>query len=79
MRYLSSVHAGATGAEWALSGPWLSAHMVWSQGDETGVNFLPDIPVEKRGDEVEALRRRIRELERMVLKLQNRVQELSAS
>jgi polyhydroxyalkanoate synthesis regulator phasin len=53
--------------------------MVWSQGDETGVNFLPDIPVEKRGDEVEALRRRIRELERMVLKLQNRVQELTES
>jgi hypothetical protein len=60
-------------------GEALSAHMVWSHGDEIGVNFLPDEPVEDRGDEVEALRRRIRELERMVLSLQNRVQELSAS
>jgi hypothetical protein len=60
-------------------GEELLAHLVWSHGDEIGVSFPPVEPSEESGDEVEALRRRIRELERMVLKLQNHGQELSAS
>jgi prefoldin subunit 5 len=58
-------------------GEALSAHMVWSHGDEIGVDLSPGKPAEEHGEEVEVLRRRIRELERTILKLQNRIQELS--
>jgi hypothetical protein len=62
-------------------GEELSAHMVWSRGDEIGVAFPQDGARESRVDpdvEVETLRRRIRELENTVLALRNRVRELTS-
>jgi hypothetical protein len=59
-------------------GEHLSAQMVWSRGEELGVSFQDKpLSAEAQKEEAESLRRRIRDLESTVSKLQSRIRELS--